>query len=82
MSGVTVIISQDGTTIQARTTGPDGGYSFHDLPVGDYDIELTQLGRFDVPDIPLRGARWSVSVRASTNALADFDLYGETEDFD
>ena len=77
-SGVSVIISRDGIDIQATAAGHNGEYNFYGLPAGDYDVRLTNLGRFDVP---LQDARWSVSVYGGTNVM-DFDLFDGSEEWD
>ena len=75
-AAVPLIITQDGVGIQATTTGPDGEYSFHGLPVGDYDIQLLNRKPFDALS---RGAIWSVSVYSGTNVL-DLDLFEKWRD--
>ncbi len=41
IEGVTVRLLNDvGATLATTTTGPNGGYSFTDLPLGDYRIEF------------------------------------------
>ena len=86
-SGISVIISQDGISIQATAIGPDGQYNFYGLPAGDYDIRLMVRNPFDSlgPSSVLSGnqdALWSVSVYGGTTVRADFDFSEKAEEWE
>lgn len=78
-AGVSLIITQRGISVQATTTGPDGGYYFYGLPVGDYEIRLTHLYHLE---LSLQDTQWSVTVFEGDNVATDVDLFGKPEDFD
>ncbi len=42
LAGVTIELVQNGVVIATTTTGPDGSYSFIDLPAGDYTVREVQ----------------------------------------
>ncbi|WOK38119.1 SdrD B-like domain-containing protein [Sphingomonas sp. C3-2] len=42
IGGVTIKLIQNGVVIKTTTTGPDGSYSFTDLPGGSYTVEEVQ----------------------------------------
>lgn len=42
LAGVTIELVQNGVVIATTTTGPDGTYSFTDLPAGDYTVREIQ----------------------------------------
>lgn len=42
LAGVTIELVQNGVVIATTTTGPDGAYSFIDLPAGDYTVREVQ----------------------------------------
>lgn len=42
LAGVTIELVQNGVVIATTTTGPDGTYSFVDLPAGDYTVREVQ----------------------------------------
>lgn len=71
IGGVTITLRQGGTVIATTTTGPDGSYSFPNLPAGNYTVEETQPAGYgsSTPDSQ------AVTVSAGANQSVDF---GET----
>ncbi|MFC6146225.1 SdrD B-like domain-containing protein [Corynebacterium nasicanis] len=65
LAGVTVtLLNELGEAVGTVTTGPDGTYSFGNVPAGNYTIEVAQPAGWDLVDSPQGGLTTSVTVTA------------------
>ena len=83
VSGIAARLSQDGIGIRLVETDGNGEFFFGALPVGEYDIELQTLGRFELPanvDDHRNITTQSVFVFGGETVSVDFDLFEKAED--
>jgi hypothetical protein len=83
VSGIAARLSQDGVGIRLVETDAGGLFDFGSLPVGEYEIELQTLGRFELPaDADTRRAitTQSVFIFGGSTVSVDFDLFEKAED--
>ena len=83
VSGIAARFSRDGVPILLVETDADGRFFLDALPVGEYEVELQTLGRFELPaDADTRRAitTQSVFIFGGITVNVDFDLFEKAED--